>query len=125
MSKAGIIFLKKSSVEDEIITSPKDYFYEYISEDKVEAYSKSNNYNGIPCFLVGTDLYRYTFYFKNKKILLFYDMIQFSITKPNSIHSYNHEKNANIFSKIDNILGESENKQENFNDIELDEEKKE
>ncbi|CAG8697511.1 3921_t:CDS:1, partial [Cetraspora pellucida] len=76
MFKAGIISLKKSSVEshrifknnddniffvlekvhasnlkmvfiknDEIITPLKDYFYEYTSGDKVETYSKSNNYN--------------------------------------------------------------------------------
>ncbi|CAG8794917.1 12480_t:CDS:1, partial [Cetraspora pellucida] len=83
-SNMRLVFLKNN----EIIKPPKEYWYEYDMGDKIDTIKDSDVFNDVPCFLLGTDLFRYTFYYKKKKILQFHAMLQFSISKPKCIFGY-------------------------------------
>ncbi|KAF0554110.1 hypothetical protein F8M41_019602 [Gigaspora margarita] len=116
ISNIRIVFFK----DNEIIKPPSDYYYQYDYGDKVDVVKKSANVNGVPCFLFGNDLYRYTIFYKRKRIFQFQSMMQFSISRPKCIFSYNRKKNKEVYSKVNEVLGEDdENEDEEIEDIEM------
>jgi hypothetical protein len=117
ISNIRIVFFK----DNEIIKPPSDYWYQYDYGDKIDVVKKSANVNGTPCFLFGNDLYRYTIFYKRKRIFQFQSMMQFSISRPKCIFSYNRKKNKDVYSKINEVLGEDDEADENeeIEDIEM------
>lgn len=116
ISNIRIVFFK----DNEIIKPPSDYYYHYDYGDKIDTVKKSANVNGVPCFLFGNDLYRYTIFYKRKRVFQFQSMMQFSISRPKCIFSYNRKKNKDVYTKINEILGDDDgDDEEGVEDVEM------